>query len=433
MDDQNYIKNLENTFSKVPKTLDSWMDAEKKTSFKKFLKNGFPTKKLESWKFTDVNNILNKKKFQPLIKKEDEKKINIKNNQFYQKNSITIIFNNGFVNIEKNFSKDLEISSILESFKLKPKETKKLIKKHNVERTDSIVDLNNAFLNDGIIIKIKKGVKLDNPISIFFYNSKKLKDILINNRVYILLEEEAEAEIVEIFLSDENASYWNNIHTFIELKEKSKLNHYKIQLESSESVHFSSTNLDCKKSSIYNGFLLSLGGLVSRMETTGSINESKIECNVKGLYIGKKSQVHEITNLMQHKHAQSKSNQHVKGILDNASKGIFQGKVKVFQDAQKTNAYQFNQNLLLSENAEVNTKPELEIYADDVKCSHGVTTGELDKEMLFYLRSRGLTLDESRNLLIEGFINELMEDIKNKEIKRKLLITSKNWLKKELK
>jgi len=433
MDDQNYIKNLENTFSKVPKTLDSWMDAEKKTSFKKFLKNGFPTKKLESWKFTDVNNILNKKKFQPFIKKEDEKKINIKNNQFYQKNSITIIFNNGFVNIEKNFSKDLEISSILESFKLKPKETKKLIKKHNVERTDSIVDLNNAFLNDGIIIKIKKGVKLDNPISIFFYNSKKLKDILINNRVYILLEEEAEAEIVEIFLSDENASYWNNIHTFIELKEKSKLNHYKIQLESSESVHFSSTNLDCKKSSIYNGFLLSLGGLVSRMETTGSINESKIECNVKGLYIGKKSQVHEITNLMQHKHAQSKSNQHVKGILDNASKGIFQGKVKVFQDAQKTNAYQFNQNLLLSENAEVNTKPELEIYADDVKCSHGVTTGELDKEMLFYLRSRGLTLDESRNLLIEGFINELMEDIKNKEIKRKLLITSKNWLKKELK
>ena len=196
MDEQNYIKNLENAFSKVPKTLDSWMDAEKKTSFKKFLKNGFPTKKLETWKFTDVNNILNKKKFQPFIKKEDEKKINIKNNQFYQKNSITIIFNNGSVNIKKNFSKDLEVSSILESFKLKSKETKKLIKKHNVERTDSILDLNNAFLNDGIIIKIKKGVKLNNPISIFFYNSKKLKDILINNRVYILLEEEAEAEIV---------------------------------------------------------------------------------------------------------------------------------------------------------------------------------------------------------------------------------------------
>ena len=433
MDEKNYIKNLENTFLNVPKTLNSWVDSEKKNSFKKFLKNGLPTKKLESWKFTDVNNILNKKKFQPLINKENAKKINIKNNQFYQKNNITIIFNNGFINIGKNLSKDFEVSSILESFKLKPKETKELIKKHNVERTDGIVDLNNAFLNDGLIIKIKKGVKLDTPISIFFYNSKKLKDILINNRIYIILEEKAEAEIGEIFLSDKNASYWNNIHTFIELKDKSRLDHYKIQLESFKSVHFSSTNLDCKKSSIYNNFLLSLGGLMSRMETIGSINDSEIECNIKGLYIAKKAQVHDITNLIQHKHAESKSNQHVKGILENTSKGIFQGKVKVFQNAQKTDAYQFNQNLLLSDTAEVDTKPELEIYADDVKCSHGVATGELDKEMLFYLRSRGLSLDESRNLLIEGFINELIENIKNKEIKRKLLITSKNWLKKELK
>ena len=139
------------------------------------------------------------------------KKINIKNNQFYEKNNITIAFNNGFINIEKKFSKDLEISSILKSFELKPKETKELIKKHNVERTDGIEDLNNAFLNDGLIIRVKKGVKLNTPISIFFYNSKKLKDILVNNRIYIILEEKAEAEISEIFISDKNASYWNNI------------------------------------------------------------------------------------------------------------------------------------------------------------------------------------------------------------------------------
>ena len=431
MSEKNYIKNLENTFSKTPKILSSWADSEKKNSFKNFLKIGLPTKKLESWKYTDINNILNKKKFLPLIKKENVKKINIKNKKFYEKNNITIAFNNGFINIEKKFSKDLEISSILKSFELKPKETKELIKKHNVERTDGIEDLNNAFLNDGLIIRVKKGVKLNTPISIFFFNSKKLKDILVNNRIYIILEEKAEAEISEIFISDKNASYWNNIHTFIELKEESKLDHYKIQLESSESVHVSSVNLDCKKSSIYNSFILSLGGLVSRMETNGNINDSKIECNIKGLYIATKSQVHDITNLIKHKCPESQSNQHVKGILKNTAKGIFQGKVKVFQDAQKTDAYQYNQNLLLSEYAEVNTKPELEIYADDVKCSHGVTTGELDKEMLFYLRSRGLSLNESRNLLIEGFINELIEDIKNEEIKRKLLITSKNWLKKE--
>ncbi len=128
---------------------------------------------------------------------------------------------------------------------------------------------------------------------------------------------------------------------------------------------------------------------------------------------------------MQHKFPESKSNQHIKGILKNESSGVFQGKVVVSQDAQKTDAFQFNQNLLLSKNTEVNTKPELEIYADDVKCSHGATTGELDEEKLFYLRTRGLNKEEAKKILIEGFINELFEDVKNKELKKKLLFTSK--------
>jgi Fe-S cluster assembly protein SufD len=128
---------------------------------------------------------------------------------------------------------------------------------------------------------------------------------------------------------------------------------------------------------------------------------------------------------MQHKHPQSKSNQHIKGILQKESSGVFQGKIIVFQDAQKTDAFQFNQNLLLSEKAEANMKPELEIYADDVKCSHGATTGELDEEMLFYLRSRGLNKNKAKKILIEGFVNELFDSIENKELKEKLLLTSK--------
>ena len=128
---------------------------------------------------------------------------------------------------------------------------------------------------------------------------------------------------------------------------------------------------------------------------------------------------------MQHKHPQSKSNQHIKGILQKESSGVYQGKIIVSQDAQKTDAFQFNQNLLLSEKAEANIKPELEIYADDVKCSHGATTGELDEEMLFYLRSRGLNKNKAKKILIEGFVNELFDSIENKELKEKLLLTSK--------
>jgi Fe-S cluster assembly protein SufD len=164
---------------------------------------------------------------------------------------------------------------------------------------------------------------------------------------------------------------------------------------------------------------------MSRIEVTSSINSTDIDLNVKGIYLAKDNQHQDITTLMQHKFPESKSNQHIKGILKNESSGVFQGKVIVSQDAQKTDAFQFNQNLLLSKNTKVNAKPELEIYADDVKCSHGATTGELDEEKLFYLRTRGLNKEEATKILIEGFINELFEDIKNKELKKKLLFTSK--------
>ena len=164
---------------------------------------------------------------------------------------------------------------------------------------------------------------------------------------------------------------------------------------------------------------------MSRIEVTSSINSADINFNIKGLYLAKTNQHHDITTLMQHKHPESNSNQHIKGILQKNSSGVFQGKVIVSQDAQKTDAFQFNQNLLLSETAEVNAKPELEIYADDVKCSHGATTGELDEEMLFYLRSRGLKREEAKKILVEGFINELFDDVENKDLKKKLLLTSK--------
>ena len=209
------------------------------------------------------------------------------------------------------------------------------------------------------------------------------------------------------------------------MKKNSKLEHYKVQLESKNAVHSSSSSIDCENSSIYNNFIFSVGGNMSRIEVISSINAADIDFNIKGLYLAKTNQHHDITTLMQHKHPESKSNQHIKGILQKDSSGVFQGKVIVSQDAQKTDAFQFNQNLLLSENAEVNIKPELEIYADDVKCSHGATTGELDEQMLFYLRSRGLNKEEAKKILIEGFVNELFENVANKELKKKLLLTSK--------
>ena len=383
-----------------------------------------PNKKIETWKYTDLQKFFEKNNFEPLINPDETKTgpgsidSNILNNIFFDPEVNFVIFENGClkkINIKSN---DLEIES------LDNKLENKVFNKKNFTRNDSLLDINSFFLNDNLVIKVKKNIKLKEPISIFYYNCEQEK-YLINNRINIILEENAEAEINEIFFSNNKSIYWNNVHNYICLKKNSKLEHYKIQLEANSALHSSSTSIDCDNSSIYNNFIFSVGGNMSRIEVISSINAADIDFNIKGLYLAKTNQHHDITTLMQHKHPESKSNQHIKGILQEDSSGVFQGKVVVSQDAQKTDAFQFNQNLLLSENAEVNVKPELEIYADDVKCSHGATTGELDEQMLFYLRSRGLNKEEAKKILIEGFVNELFENVANKELKKKLLLTSK--------
>ena len=383
-----------------------------------------PDKKIETWKFTDLKKVQEKNNFRPSVKSDSTPtnpyKINldISNNIFFDPKNNFIIFENGYLKKINTKSDDLEIKSLDSNLE------NKIFNKKNFTRKDSLLDINSAFLNENLIIKVKKNAKLKNPISIFYYNCEEEK-YLINNRINIILEENSEAEINEIFFSNNKSIYWNNVHNYVCLKKNSKLQHYKIQLESKNAIHSSSTNIDCENSSIYNNFIFSIGGNMSRIEVISSINAADINFNIKGLYLAKTNQHHDITTLMQHKHPESKSNQHIKGILQEDSSGVFQGKVVVSQDAQKTDAFQFNQNLLLSKNAEVNVKPELEIYADDVKCSHGATTGELDEQMLFYLRSRGLNKEEAKKILIEGFVNELFENVANKELKKKLLLTSK--------
>ena len=383
-----------------------------------------PNKKIETWKYTDLKKVFEKNNFEPLIKPDETKTepvsidSNISNNIFFDPEVNFVIFENGClekINIKSN---DLEIEALDNNLE------NKVFNKKNFTRNDSLLDINSFFLNDNLVIKVKKNTKLKKPISIFYYNCEEEK-YLNNNRVNIILEENAEAEINEIFFSNNKSIYWNNVHNYICLKKNSKLEHYKVQLESKNAVHSSSSSIDCENSSIYNNFIFSVGGNMSRIEVISSINAADIDFNIKGLYLAKNNQHHDITTLMQHKHPESKSSQHIKGILQEDSSGVFQGKVVVSQDAQKTDAFQFNQNLLLSENAEVNVKPELEIYADDVKCSHGATTGELDEQMLFYLRSRGLNKEEAKKILIEGFVNELFENVANKELKKKLLLTSK--------
>ena len=252
-----------------------------------------PDKKIETWKYTDLKKVLEKNNFRPSTKSDAKPagpskiNLNILNNIFFDPKINFIIFENGYLKKINIVSNDLEIKSLDSNLE------DKIFNKKNFTRNDSLLDINSFFLNDNLVIKVKKNTKLKKPISIFYYNCEEEK-YLINNRVNIILEENAEAEINEIFFSNNKSIYWNNVHNYICLKKNSKLEHYKVQLESKNAVHSSSSSIDCENSSIYNNFIFSVGGNMSRIEVISSINSADINFNIKGLYLAKTNQHHDI-------------------------------------------------------------------------------------------------------------------------------------------
>lgn len=245
-------------------------------------------------------------------------------------------------------------------------------------------------------------------------------------RLKIVLEEGAQATILERHTGQ--GVYWKNMVTEITLGANARLNHIRIQEDSSDAIQTNMVSITMEKDSYINSFSLNLGGKMTRHDIHAELNGSGIECLLNGVNLLKDKQHGDTTILMEHTAPHCHSNQFYRSILDDSARGVFQGKVHVHQAAQKTDGYQLSNALLLSPKAEMDTKPELEIYADDVKCSHGATTGQLDEEPLFYLRSRGLTEKESRLLLIQAFVDEVVDKIADESLQDEIKEKAQAWL-----
>ncbi len=245
-------------------------------------------------------------------------------------------------------------------------------------------------------------------------------------RLKITLEDGAQATIIE--RHDGAGSYWKNMSTEITLGANARLNHIRVQTDSVEAVQTNMVHITMDRDSYLNSFSLNLGGKLTRHDIHAVLNGANIDCSLNGVNLLKDKQHGDTTILMEHAAPHCLSNQFYRTILDDAARGVFQGKVHVHKVAQKTDGYQLANTLLLSPKAEMDTKPELEIYADDVKCSHGATTGQLDEEPLFYLRTRGLTESAARMLLIQAFVDEVMDKIENEEFQAELKSKAEEWL-----
>lgn len=280
--------------------------------------------------------------------------------------------------------------------------------------------LNLAFFTDGVWIHLPKNASLEDPLQLVFLSSTQENHTVIQTRNLITAEENATISLVEVFAGTRNAPYWSNTSSLYTIHPNANVKHHKVQLEDPKARHLANLHAHLHGSSRFANHIVSFGGQLVRNDTEAVLGGSAGECTLNGLYFARDNQHIDNRTFLDHAHPHCNSFETYKGVLDDHSTGTFNGKILVRQDAQKTDAKQANQALLLSDNATINSKPQLEIFADDVKCTHGATSGNIDTEALFYLRSRGLSQSQARALLTYAFANELLDAIDIEPLRERL-------------
>ncbi|MBD3670492.1 MAG: Fe-S cluster assembly protein SufD [Gammaproteobacteria bacterium] len=277
--------------------------------------------------------------------------------------------------------------------------------------------LNTALMHDGLFIHLAAETKLDRPIEVMHLNLAPEKPLLIQPRNLVVLERGAQAELTERYRSSGDSHYFHNGVSEIVLEEGAELEHYRLQMESNKAYHLHQGFLAQGANSRYRNTTLALGGKWSRYDLQVRFKAEGADCETNGLYLVGEHQLTDQHLDVLHDTPHNSGRHNYKGIAYSSGKAVFDGRILVAKDAQKTDAHLSNKNLLLSRRAEVDTKPQLEIYADDVQCSHGTTVGQLDPQQRFYLQSRGLDADTARKMLCIGFASEVLESIKREAIR----------------
>ena len=367
--------------------------------FSSFIKKGFPTTDNEEWKYTSLKKVVNQDYILSHVEKNTKVSATIESSTIH-KHSLgfnnKIIFHNGLL-VSYPTQEGIKISNDV------------LREKHEDETSNSLTDLNFSLADSGYSIKIDKNIIIEEPIEILFFNSKK--QIFRQYRNNIKIETGSNVKFIERIVDLSNSGTFVNSFTHINCESNSKLEFYKIQNNHDKSSLIDHTNISQERDSVCEVNTLIFSGGFIRNNLNFKQNGSNCESNMSGVSLLDKNQFADNHTFVDHKKANCRSNEMYKGIYLDSSKGVFNGKIMVRKDAQKIDAFQSNNNLLLSNASSIDSKPQLEIYADDVKCSHGCTIGQLDEEALFYMRSRGIGKKEAQAVLTYAFASEVIENI----------------------
>lgn len=392
----------------------------RKDAIAKFSEMNFPSNHDEDWRFTNISPILNYN-FKLSNDKHNIADKDIEQFKFDKFENNVLVFING------HFSKDLSMMKIINEIFIagsladEIENNSELFKKHfgmyAKHNQHIFTALNTAFAKDGAFIFVPEGKVVEEPVHILFIADSKGQNLLLQPRNLFIAGKNSQIKIIEHYVTLSEDTYFTNAVTEIFVDDNSIIEHVKLQEESMKAFHISRTEAVQARSSNFISHSVSLGGDISRYDVNTKFNAEGAECSINGLYLLRENQLYDTHSIIDHAMPLCTSHEHYKGILTDKSKAVFNGKVIVRPDAQKTNAYQANNNIILSNEALVNTKPQLEIFADDVKCSHGATIGQLDNDALFYLKSRGIGEEESKIMLLHAFASDIVKLINFEAIK----------------
>ena len=400
---------LQKDFDNTVKNLNlSQKDIEiKKFSLDNFLNKGFPNRKEEDWKFSDLNQII-KKNIGELSFYNDYTSTNKVDTSVFvdglEHNKIVFI-NGRIEKIDFDYEKKDQIEIIDQSETI-----------NKFDNNNSLSDLNNALTNKSFKIVIKKGYQLVKPLIIYHTSNSKIWSKNINLRLDFELEEDSSLRLIDLFNDTSEKNFFNIFYDF-NLKENAILKNYKVDKQENKNIKYSFNNIEQNKNTISETFILSSGSNFFKSEINCNLKGEHSSAFVNGIFSLDNNKHHEIRTIVNHLTENTKSYQLIKSVLEDSSKAAYQGKIFVNSDAQKTDGYQLSKAILLNKDSEFNAKPELEIYADDVKCSHGSASGSLNEDSIFYLMSRGLNYNQARELLINGFLLDVVEKITDSEIR----------------
>ncbi|HYE48849.1 MAG TPA: Fe-S cluster assembly protein SufD [Azospirillaceae bacterium] len=406
-----------------------WLDALRAAGAERFRAAGFPGPRVEAWKYTNLRP-LEKQRFAPAAAVAAVGVDALPTVAADGATPLRLVFVDGRHRPELSSAGGLPAGATLESLAdalaRDPAGVEALLGRTAAPDGLPLVALNTAFVAEGAVLRVRRGTVVEQPVELVFVGTGN--GAAWHPRLLVQVEDNAEATLVEHHVGRGDGAYFSNVATEITVGQGAVLRHYKVQEEGMGAFHLATTTAKLGRDSTYDTFVLTTGARLSRNEIHARLDGTGVTCRVSGAYTVRGEQHTDFTSLIDHAQPRCTSREVVKGAIDGRARAVFQGKIVVRPDAQKTDGYQLNRALLLSDQAEIDSKPELEIYADDVKCSHGATAGELDDDALFYLRARGIPLEEARGLLIASFLDEAVEEIGVEPVREHFRARINAWL-----